>query len=247
MVDTSTEQIAEVEPTTSAGQLEIVATPLPTSVVVTPSSEPSVTPPLLSEASPTPVVTPQLSVLPTPSATVPAVPSPPPESTPIVVSSPHPTHSSPQTQTYTVQAGDTLWSIAQREYHDGQWYTRIAQANNIQDANVIQVAQQLTLPPLSTQEKSTLTQEGVITDTAWSDDHTVYKNYAVVPGDTLWHIAERELGSPYRWVELYQINIAVVGSNPDLIYPETVLKIPSDAQPVSMIQPTTVVIGSLLQ
>ena len=34
-------------------------------------------------------------------------------------------------QRYTVQRGDTLWSLAQRHYNDGNQWRRIAQANNM--------------------------------------------------------------------------------------------------------------------
>ncbi|HEX6076685.1 MAG TPA: ADP-ribosyltransferase [Micromonosporaceae bacterium] len=56
--------------------------------------------------------------------------------------------------------------------------------------------------------------------------------YTVAPGDTLWDIAERELGDPFRWPEIYKLNR---GRNqraggklvdPDLIHPDWVLELP---------------------
>lgn len=47
----------------------------------------------------------------------------------------------------------------------------------------------------------------------------VVSAYTVRAGDSLWLIAGRRLGNPMRWPDLYAANVAVVGSNPDLIYP----------------------------
>lgn len=47
--------------------------------------------------------------------------------------------------TYTVKAGDTLWSIAKTQYGDGSKYTQIAQNNNISNPSLIQVGQVLQL------------------------------------------------------------------------------------------------------
>jgi nucleoid-associated protein YgaU len=49
-------------------------------------------------------------------------------------------------QSYTVQEGDTLASIAQRVYGDAAQASRIEQANQV-DATDLQVGQTLTLPP----------------------------------------------------------------------------------------------------
>ncbi len=48
--------------------------------------------------------------------------------------------------------------------------------------------------------------------------------YEVKPGDTLWGIAEKELGAGYRWVELYVLNYWSI-EHQDWIYPEQILKV----------------------
>jgi LysM repeat protein len=47
--------------------------------------------------------------------------------------------------TYTVKAGDTLWSIAKTQYGDGSKYNQIAQNNNILNPSLIRVGQVLQL------------------------------------------------------------------------------------------------------
>jgi LysM repeat protein len=62
--------------------------------------------------------------------------------------------------------------------------------------------------------------------------------YVVVPGDSLWNIAERTLqqqGQPAQvgaidrmWRAIYAANRAVIGDDPDLIFPGTHLTIPEE-------------------
>lgn len=51
------------------------------------------------------------------------------------------------TQTYTVQANDNLRSIAQEFYGDGNRHDLISEANGIDSDNVLQVGQELEIPP----------------------------------------------------------------------------------------------------
>lgn len=50
--------------------------------------------------------------------------------------------------------------------------------------------------------------------------------HTVVPGDTLFQIAVDNGMGPYGWPKLYAENRAVVGSNPDLIFPGEKLRVP---------------------
>jgi nucleoid-associated protein YgaU len=54
----------------------------------------------------------------------------------------------PYTQTYVVQAGDTLSKIAQRFYGDATLYTKIFEANRdvLKDPNRISPGQKLRIP-----------------------------------------------------------------------------------------------------
>lgn len=52
----------------------------------------------------------------------------------------------PAGQKYTVQPGDTLSKISQKFYGHANEYQKIADANGIENVNLIQVGQELTIP-----------------------------------------------------------------------------------------------------
>lgn len=55
----------------------------------------------------------------------------------------------------------------------------------------------------------------------------VPKTYTVRPGDSLWAIAKLQLGSGSRWREIYDLNVAVIGPDADLIQPGQELVMPT--------------------
>ena len=59
-----------------------------------------------------------------------------------------PATNAPQTKTYTVKKGDTLWGIAKKYYGNGAQYTKIYNANKgkIKNPNLIYVGQVFTIP-----------------------------------------------------------------------------------------------------
>lgn len=52
----------------------------------------------------------------------------------------------PAPRTYTVQSGDTLWAIAEQFYGDGNRYPEIAAASGVDNPDLIQPGQVLTIP-----------------------------------------------------------------------------------------------------
>lgn len=56
------------------------------------------------------------------------------------------TENSITSDSYQVQKGDSLWSIAVRSYGDGYAWTKIAKANNVLNPNVIHTGNVLLLP-----------------------------------------------------------------------------------------------------
>ena len=57
-----------------------------------------------------------------------------------------------------------------------------------------------------------------------------YNWYIVKEGDSLWSIAERELGAGARYEELYRKNRCVIGENYDQLYPGMRLKIEKERE-----------------
>lgn len=116
---------------------------------------------------------------------------------------------------HTVAKGESLWKIAQSYYGDGYKWVEVAKANNISDANAIEVGQKLTLPDLK--------QEAVKEPVQNQKEAISGATYAVVKNDNLWTIAVRAYGDGYKWVEIARENKLV---NPNLIYPGSVLVLP---------------------
>jgi nucleoid-associated protein YgaU len=97
------------------------------------------TPTATATATPTPTEEPD--------STATATPTPELTATPEATETPVTT---PEQQTYVVQAGDTLFAIAERFAPSGTDATtfaqRIAEANNIADASTIQIGDELIIP-----------------------------------------------------------------------------------------------------
>ncbi len=87
------------------------------------------------EAAPEPAPEPEVAAEP---AAAEVAPAPEPE--------PAPAPEPPAARTYTVQSGDTLWAIAEQFYGDGNRYPEIAGASGIDNPDLIQPGQLLTIP-----------------------------------------------------------------------------------------------------
>jgi len=127
---------------------------------------------------------------------------------------------------YTVVAGDTLWTIANRFYGDGDRYPEIVAANTgkgmpngevFADPNLIREGWVLEIP---------LPAANVV-----ADDQTL--TYRVQVGDSLLSIASRFLGDSLRWSEIWDLNRGrdMGGgrhlTNPDLVLPGWTLRLPT--------------------
>ena len=104
--------------------------------------------------------------------------------------------------TYTVKAGDTLWDIAQSQLGNGSRYKEIMTLNGL-TSDVIQPGQVLKLP-------------------TGNDNTGSASTYTVKAGDTLWDIAQSQLGNGSRYKEIMTLN----GLTSDIIQPGQVLKLP---------------------
>lgn len=106
---------------------------------------------------------------------------------------------------YEVQAGDSLWKIAQRHLGAGNQYPVIMELSGLSDEKIYP-GMHLKIPRNS--------------DDGSSENTT--GEYIVKPGDTLWKIAESQLGSGGRYTEIIEINKLKA----EAIYPGLILKLP---------------------
>lgn len=105
---------------------------------------------------------------------------------------------------YSVVAGDSLWTIAEKAYRSGYNWVDIYAANKtVLDAhpNLLFVGTKLMLPKLEVKQPV---------------------SYTVAPGDNLWNISVKTCGNGYTWVKTANENKL---ANPDLLYAGQVLKI----------------------
>lgn len=146
---------------------------------------------------------------------------------------------------YTVKEGDTLFNIAAAYYNDGYKYQQIAQANNITDVNSVTTGQVLNIPKLADTNASSQpvaqasstpaptanaspanvmdqAMGGATNMTEWGEKINS-DTYTVVAGDWLSKIAGRAYGDIYSFDKIAKANNI---TNPDVIEPGTVLKIP---------------------
>lgn len=115
---------------------------------------------------------------------------------------------------HTVNAGETLWSIAEKYYNSGYNWVTIVKANNITNPSIIESGQKITIPEA----------ERIVPPASLSQIDAIKENsYTVVKGENLWDIAVRAYADGYQWPRIAKENNL---SNPDLIHSGNVLKIP---------------------
>ena len=118
--------------------------------------------------------------------------------------------------TYRIASGDTLWDISQRELGNPYLWSALYRANRrkIHNPNLIHPGQILQIPT-----------ERLATAARSAHAGTGGGKVKVHSGDSLWEIAGQHLGDPTRWQAIYRLNRRAI-SDPDLIYPGQVLRIP---------------------
>ena len=117
---------------------------------------------------------------------------------------------------YEVQAGDSLWSIAEKTYGTGHAWKDIATANSIANASVITTGAVIKLPELYTAKYP---QTQTVTQAPQASPET----YIIKSGDTLWNISVAIYGTGFRWPEIAKANNI---TNPQIIHAGNQLTIP---------------------
>ncbi len=135
-------------------------------------------------------------------------------------STPSPEKPATQPKEHTVQAGESLWSIAERTYGSAYSYVELAKANDLSNPDLIAVGQKIMLPSLSPQASTSgdILETGITT----VNPNSIPATYTTVEGDSLWTIAERVYKSGYEWTKIATLNNL---SQPDYINPSQVLKL----------------------
>jgi nucleoid-associated protein YgaU len=100
---------------------------------------------------------------------------------------------------YEVKKGDTLWKISEDKYKTGYMWTKIANANNLKNASLIEVGQKLILPDISSDEINAVVAKIKMAPVA-------PVTHVVVRGESLWTIASTQLGDGYKWTQIWNLN-----------------------------------------
>lgn len=130
-------------------------------------------------------------------------------------------------KTYEVKSGENLWTISEKVYGSGYNWVDLAKANNLSNPGVIFAGNKLVVPVVQKITVATVPAEGEARQGRQSTQNNSPSisgtNYKIVKGDSLWDISVRKYGDGYKWPEIAKANNL---SNPDLIYPNAVLKLP---------------------
>ena len=131
---------------------------------------------------------------------------------------------------YTVEEGETLWSIAEKSYGDGFKWSVIAEANSIADPSALSAGSKLIIPTIdkTTAEQLDSTTQSMappagLTPNVMGNSSITGGTYIVVRGDNLWDIAVRAYGDGYRWPDIAKANDL---TNPGLIFSDNILNLP---------------------
>lgn len=123
--------------------------------------------------------------------------------------------------TYIVGGGESLWTIAEKQYGSGYNWVDIASENNLINPNLIEDGQELVIPDMEPKERTIPTEMPTVSQI--TENSISGATYTVADGDNLWRIAVRAYGDGYMWTDIAMENELV---SPDIIHTGNVLSIP---------------------
>lgn len=123
---------------------------------------------------------------------------------------PTPPPAPPILRLYTIEAGDSLSSVALATYGSATQWVDIAQANPLVDPNRLKVGQEIKLPDLTGKGPDQTT------PAIPKDDDLPRKGatYTVKAGDNLSNIAKQFYNSTAKWELVFQANRRTIGDDP---------------------------------
>jgi len=148
---------------------------------------------------------------------------------------------------YTVQPNDSFWVISKRLYGTGAYFKALAEHNRDRFSVKDQLAVGDVILAPSREELDEI-YPGLCPEPAHREvlenrlsnvsSQRPYggRTYVVQEGDSLFNIARYELGKASRWVEIYQLNRHLIGSDHDYLPPGVELVLPDDAPADRMTQ-----------
>ncbi len=122
---------------------------------------------------------------------------------------PHPDQPAPAPESneqriHVVAHGETLADISQQYYNSHKYWPRIAKANPGLDPNELKEGQKLVIPPLSAVKPSTTPTPGEGEQGPQAGPGETL--YTVQKDDSLYLIAQKQLGKASRWTEIKTLN-----------------------------------------
>ena len=124
---------------------------------------------------------------------------------------------------HKIQRGESLWGIAEKYYGSGFLWEKIAQANNLTNFDLIHGDNELIIPKIEGVASANVVVVREADEIIPADATVKGDSYIVVKTDTLWSIAQRAYGDPYKWTEIAKANNL---SHPGLIHANNVLILP---------------------
>jgi hypothetical protein len=89
---------------------------------------------------------------------------------------------------------------------------------------IVAISPKVSLPPPISVSVETVVMDEPKDSYSSQEVAAITRDYQVQSGDSLWQIAERNLGSGARWQEIYDANRDAIGDNPELLLIGTLLR-----------------------